>query len=164
MMTAEQLKASILQLAMEGKLVEQRPEEGTGEGLFHQIQAEKSKLVKEGKIKKQKPLRAIDEDEKPFDIPESWRWVRFGEIVSFRMGKTPPREDLSFWKRDIPWVSIADMIDGGVVVKTKEGISQGAFEKKFGSLISPKGTLIMSFKLSVRSVYKELHADRETGC
>ncbi|HCG59788.1 MAG TPA: hypothetical protein DEV97_07280 [Lachnospiraceae bacterium] len=152
MMTAEQLKASILQLAMEGKLVEQRPEEGTGEGLFHQIQAEKSKLVKEGKIKKQKPLRAIDEDEKPFDIPESWRWVRFGEIVSFRMGKTPPREDLSFWKRDIPWVSIADMIDGGVVVKTKEGISQGAFEKKFGSLISPKGTLIMSFKLSVGKV------------
>ena len=81
MMTAEQLKASILQLAMEGKLVEQRPEEGTGEGLFHQIQAEKAKLVKEGKMKKQKPLRAIDEDEKPFDIPESWRWVRFGEIV-----------------------------------------------------------------------------------
>ena len=68
------------------------------------------------------------------------------------MGKTPPREDLSFWKRDIPWVSIADMIDGGVVVKTKEGISQGAFEKKFGSLISPKGTLIMSFKLSVGKV------------
>ena len=69
MMTAEQLTASILQLAMEGKLVEQRPEEGTGEELYQQIQAEKVKLVKEGKIKKQKPLPEISEDEKLFEIP-----------------------------------------------------------------------------------------------
>ena len=151
-MTGQQLKNSTLQMAVQGKLVPQDPNDEPASVLIERIREEKQRLIKEGKIKKQKPLRAIDEDEKPFDIPESWRWVRFGEIVSFRMGKTPPREDLSFWKRDIPWVSIADMIDGGVVVKTKEGISQGAFEKKFGSLISPKGTLIMSFKLSVGKV------------
>ena len=69
MMTAEQLKASILQLAMEGKLVEQSPEEGTGEELYQKIQAEKATLVKEGKITKQKSLPEITDDEKPFDIP-----------------------------------------------------------------------------------------------
>lgn len=88
MMTAEQLTASILQLAMEGKLVEQRPEEGTGEELYQQIQAEKVKLVKEGKIKKQKPLPEISEDEKPFEIPESWKWVHLNYIAESSLGKT----------------------------------------------------------------------------
>ena len=87
-MTAEQLTASILQLAMEGKLVEQRPEEGTGEELYQQIQAEKVKLVKEGKIKKQKPLPEISEDEKPFEIPESWKWVHLNYIAESSLGKT----------------------------------------------------------------------------
>ena len=91
MMTAEQLRASILQFAMEGKLVEQRPEEGTGEELFQKIQDEKARLVKEGKIKKQKPLPEITNDEKPFDIPESWSWVRLGEISSTVTKGTTPR-------------------------------------------------------------------------
>lgn len=74
------MQKSILQLAIQGKLVEQRPEEGTGEELFQQIQAEKQALIKAGKIKKEKPLPEIAEDEIPFDIPDSWRWVTFGEI------------------------------------------------------------------------------------
>jgi len=77
-MTPQELKNSILQLAIQGKLVEQRPEEGTGEELYQQIQAEKQRLIKEGKIKKEKPLPEISEDEIPFDIPESWKWVRLG--------------------------------------------------------------------------------------
>lgn len=81
-MTPEQLKASILQYAIQGKLVEQRAEEGTGEELYQQIQAEKQRLIKEGKIKKDKPLPDIAEDEKPFDIPESWKWVRIGQIFN----------------------------------------------------------------------------------
>ena len=87
MMTAEQLKASILQLAMEGKLVEQSPEEGTGEELYQKIQAEKATLVKEGKSTKQKSLPEITDDEKPFDIPESWRWTYIGEIFDHNTGK-----------------------------------------------------------------------------
>lgn len=79
-MTPQELKNSILQLAIQGKLVEQRPEEGTGEELYRQIQAEKQKVIKEGTIKKEKPLPDIAEDEKPFDIPESWKWVRWGEL------------------------------------------------------------------------------------
>ena len=79
-MTPRELKNSLLQLAIQGKLVEQRPEEGTGEELYRQIQAEKQRLIKEGKIKKEKPLPDIAEDEVPFEIPESWKWVRWGEL------------------------------------------------------------------------------------
>ena len=80
-MTPQELKNSILQLAIQGKLVEQRPEEGTAEELYQQIQAEKQALIKAGKLKKEKPLPEIIEDEKPFDIPESWKWVRISEIT-----------------------------------------------------------------------------------
>jgi len=86
-MTPEQLKASILQYAIQGKLVEQRPEEGTGEELYRQIQEEKQRLIKAGKIKKEKSLPKIAEDEIPFDIPESWKWVRLPEIGTSSLGK-----------------------------------------------------------------------------
>lgn len=80
-MTPQQLKASILQYAIQGKLVEQRPEEGTGEELYQQIQAEKQRLIKAGKIKKEKALPEITEDEIPFDIPKTWCWIRLGELI-----------------------------------------------------------------------------------
>ena len=86
-MTPQELKNSILQLAIQGKLVEQRPEEGTAEELFARIQAEKQRLIKAGKIKKEKPLPEITEEEKPFEIPESWMWVRLGEIFQHNTGK-----------------------------------------------------------------------------
>ena len=86
-MTPEQLKASILQYAIQGKLVEQRAEEGTGEGLYQQIQAEKQRLIQEKKIKKEKPLAEISEDEIPFDIPESWKWCYIGELFLHNTGK-----------------------------------------------------------------------------
>lgn len=81
-MTPQELKNSILQLAIQGKLVEQRAEEGTAEELFARIQQEKQRLIAEKKIKKEKPLPEITEDEKSFEIPESWKWVRLGDIVS----------------------------------------------------------------------------------
>lgn len=84
----EDMKKSILKYAIQGKLVEQRPEEGTGEELYQQIQAEKQRLIAEKKIKKEKPLAEISEDEIPFDIPESWKWVRIPEIGTSSLGKT----------------------------------------------------------------------------
>lgn len=83
----EDMKKSILQYAIQGKLVEQRAEEGTGEELYQQIQAEKQQLIEEKKIKKEKPLAEISEDEIPFDIPGSWKWVRVGEIFAHNTGK-----------------------------------------------------------------------------
>ena len=88
-MTPQELKSSILQLAIQGKLVEQRPEEGTGEELYQQIQAEKKRLIQEDKIKKEKPLPEIAEDEVPFEIPESWKWVRVAQVVTLN-----PKNDL----------------------------------------------------------------------
>ena len=87
----DDMKKSLLQYAIQGKLVEQRPEEGTAEELFERIQKEKQRLIAEGKIKKEKPLPEITEEEKPFDIPESWKWVRLGEIVvkTIKRGKSP---------------------------------------------------------------------------
>ena len=90
-MTPQELKNSILQLAIQGKLVEQRPKEGTAEELFARIQQEKQRLIAEKKIKKEKPLPKITEDEKPFDIPESWKWVRLRNIVYNRGQLTPQR-------------------------------------------------------------------------
>ena len=81
-MTPQELKNSILQLAIQGKLVEQRAEEGTGDELYQQVQAEKKELIKAGKLKKEKPLPEITEDEIPFEIPESWKWVRLGNVCS----------------------------------------------------------------------------------
>ena len=80
------MKKSILQYAIQGKLVEQRPEEGTGDELYRQIQAEKQRLIKDGRIKKEKPLAEITEDEKPYDIPDNWTWVRFGDLGSYKKG------------------------------------------------------------------------------
>ena len=90
-MTPQELKNSILQLAIQGRLVEQRPEEGTAQELYQQIQAEKQRLIKEGKVKKEKPLPEITEDEKPFEIPESWMWCRLNDIVAktVKRGKSP---------------------------------------------------------------------------
>ena len=109
------MQKSILQTAIQGKLVEQHPEEGTGEELFQQIQAEKQALIKSGKIKKEKPLPEITEDEIPFDIPESWRWVRWGDLSqSIQYGYNAPAQE----KGRIKMVRISDIQDGKVLWDT----------------------------------------------
>ena len=81
------MQKAILGQAIQGKLVEQRAEEGTGEELFKAIQAEKQQLIQEGKLKKQKALPEITEDQIPFEIPETWKWVRLGEISTYSQTK-----------------------------------------------------------------------------
>ncbi len=90
------MQKSLLQMAIQGKLVEQRPEEGTGEELFKQIQAEKQSLIKAGKIKKEKPMPEITEDEIPFEIPESWKWVRLLSVVEIATNLVQPAEYLDY--------------------------------------------------------------------
>lgn len=116
-MTPQELKSSILQLAIQGKLVEQRPEEGTGEELYQQIQAEKKRLMKEGKIKKEKPLPEIAEDEVPFEIPEGWKWVRLGDVASVLGGKRiPAGRTLTTENTGYKYIRVSDMKNGSVSI------------------------------------------------
>ena len=87
-MNTELLKKKILDLAIRGKLVEQRPEEGTAEDLYQQIQEERANLIKEGKLKKKKPLSPIIDEEIPFEVPKRWMWVRL-ENISLRLSDGP---------------------------------------------------------------------------
>ncbi|MFT0243126.1 restriction endonuclease subunit S [Bacteroides thetaiotaomicron] len=163
----EQLRKSILQEAIQGKLVPQCSDEGTAQELLEQIKLEKQKLIKDGKLKKSALTDSVifkGDDNKyyeqvgneniditeeiPFDLPENWTWVRFGQYVRMSIGKTPPRGETKYWANGkYPWVSISDMSDYGLVTTTKESVSEYA-KSLFGE-ISPVGTLIMSFKLTV---------------
>ena len=86
----DKLKQSVLQYAMEGKLVKQDPSDEPASELIKKIKNEKAELIKEGKIKKSKKLPAITDDDKPFDIPDSWEWVRLGSILYNLDGKRVP--------------------------------------------------------------------------
>ena len=163
------LKKSILQEAIQGKLVPQIAEEGTAKELLEQIKAEKQRLVKEGKLKKSalndsvifkgddnKYYEQIGEncnditDEIPFDLPYNWCWCRFSNIVSMTIGKTPARGEQTYWiNGKYNWVSISDMVDGGLISTTKEKVSDLAVKEVFSAPISEKGSLLMSFKLSI---------------
>ena len=163
----DKLKKSILQEAIQGRLVPQITEEGTAQELLEQIKQEKLHLLKEGKLKKSALVDSViykgddnkyyeqvgNEDiditeEIPFDLPDNWTWVRFGQYIRMSIGKTPPRGETKYWTNGkYPWVSISDMSDYGLVTTTKESVSEYA-KSLFGE-ISPVGTLIMSFKLTV---------------
>lgn len=110
----EDMKKSVLQYAIQGKLVEQRPEEGTAEELYRQIQTEKKRLIKEGKIKKEKPLPEIAEDEIPFDIPGSWKWVRLSTIGITQTGNTPSKSHPEYIGIDIPFITPGDILNGQI--------------------------------------------------
>ena len=165
----ESLKKSILQEAIQGKLVPQIAEEGSAQELLEQIKKEKRKLIKEGKLKKSALndsviFRGDDNryyeqigancnditDEIPFDLPYNWCWCRFSNIVSMTIGKTPARGEQTYWiNGKYNWVSISDMVDGDTISTTKEKVSDLAVKEIFSAPISEKGSLLMSFKLSI---------------
>jgi len=163
------LKKSVLQEAIQGKLVPQIEAEGTAQELLEQIQQEKQKLAKEGKLKKSALNDSIifkGDDNKyyeqigskvvditgdiPFEIPPTWMWCRFGTIVKMRIGKTPPRGEQVYWSNGKHnWVSISDMVEGGTIKAVKEKVSDIAVNEIFKCYPTPKGSLLMSFKLTV---------------
>lgn len=105
----DQLKQTILQLAVMGKLVPQDPNDEPASVLLERIAEEKAQLIKEKKIKKQKALPPISDDEKPFDLPKGWEWARFGELGYDLGGGTPSKGNSEYWGGSIPWVSPKDM-------------------------------------------------------
>lgn len=98
----------ILSLAIKGKLVEQNPEDEPASELLKRIKEEKERLIKEKIIKKEKELPKIEEDEIPFEIPESWEWVRLGKIGNISSGKTPKTEEVTN-NGIYPYFKISDM-------------------------------------------------------
>ena len=141
-MTPEQLKASILQYAIQGKLVEQRPEEGTGEELYQQMQTDKQTLIREKKIKKEKPLPDIIDDKIPFDVPESWKWVKVGNVGSWSSGATPSRTNPAYYGGSIPWLKTGDLNDG-FIQEVPEYITDLALEKT-SLRLNPIGSVLMA--------------------
>ena len=153
-MNAQDLKNSILQLAVQGKLVGQRAEEGTARELLEQIAAEKAQLIKEGKIKKEKPLPEITEEEIPFEIPETWEWVRVNDIFNVKSAMRIHQTD---WQSSgIPFFRGRELVQliktGGVdfdIYISKElyekNKEKGGVPSKNDILVTAVGTIGMSY-------------------
>ena len=105
-------KKAILQEAVQGKLVPQNTDEGNAKDLLEEIKKEKAKLIKEGKIKKEKPFPEISEDEIPFDIPDNWCYIRPTDIGYFSSGKTPKLNEITN-EGYIPYFKVSDMNNKG---------------------------------------------------
>lgn len=109
------LRELILELAVRGKLVPQDANDEPASALLKRIQAEKAKLIAEGKIRKDKPLPLITDEEMPFELPHGWEWVRLGRIGDWGAGATPLRSISSYYGGETPWFKsgelTADFID-----------------------------------------------------
>ena len=138
------LRKSILQFAVQGSLVEQRPEEGTSEEWYKQVRKERKRLIEEGAIKEAKSIAEISDDEIPFDIPDSWKWFRIGEVFDLINGFTPLRTNPEFWsEKDIPWFTIDDVHrQGRFITTTEKYISQKALPKKTNRIVPPDSVLL----------------------
>ena len=150
-MLADKLRKSVLQSAIQGKLTEQLATDDNVEDLLQAIKKEKELLIKEKKIKKQKPLPEITEDEIPFAIPENWKWVRLGEIGKIIGGGTPKTTNLEYWQNGkIAWITPADMknIKGKYISCGKKNITLLGLEKSSAQLL-PKGSILFSSRAPI---------------
>jgi type I restriction enzyme S subunit len=139
----KKLRELILELAVRGKLVPQDANDEPASELLKKIEAEKVRLVKEGKIKKQKPLPPISDDEKPFGLPNSWECERIGTFGIVGTGSTPSRSNPDYWEPpEFNWVSSGET-SGFFVNATKEKVSALAIKETNVSLY-PAGTLIVA--------------------
>ncbi|EHZ5136309.1 hypothetical protein WMK_00326 [Enterococcus faecalis ATCC 35038] len=152
-----QLKQKVLDVAMQGKLVPQDPNDEPASVLLEKIRAEKLKLFEEGKLKKKDLVETeiVKGDDNAYyeKLPDSWNCVTLSSIVDYRMGKTPDTKNEAYWiGPGFPWVSIADMGKNRYVTSTSRTVTEKALSEVFNHIVSPKGTLIMSFKLSIGKV------------
>ena len=169
-MKAEQLRRSILQLAIQGKLVPQDPADEPASVLLERIRAEKQRLIKEGKIKKDKGDSVIFKgddncyyektgsevknitDEIPFDIPDSWCWVRLSNFGNISAGGTPDRGNPNYWGGSIPWLKISDITSSKKFVSTcTEFITDEGMNNSSAKLL-PTGTILYTIFATIGEV------------
>ncbi|HAS6672503.1 restriction endonuclease subunit S [Vibrio parahaemolyticus] len=118
----DQLKQTILQLAVMGKLVPQDPSDEPAAELLKRIAEEKAQLVKEKKIKKEKALPPIAEDEKPFELPNGWEWCRLEDVVDIQSGITKGRKLAGRELKTIPYLSVANVQRGYLILNNVKEI------------------------------------------
>lgn len=137
------LKQTILQLAVMGKLVPQDPSDEPASELLKRIEQEKAQLVKEGKIKKQKPLPPVSDGERPFELPQGWEWSRIIGIAQIGTGATPSRDNPDYWRHpDHNWVTSGET-SSPFIFNTDQKISAKAVKETNVTIYSP-GTLIIA--------------------
>ncbi|CAM3562609.1 TPA: restriction endonuclease subunit S [Escherichia coli] len=142
--SVDALKQTILQLAVMGKLVPQDPNDEPASELLKRIAQEKAQLVKEGKIKKQKPLPPISDEEKPFELPEGWEWCKFGltsEFINGDRGSNYPNKN-EYVSQGIPWINTGHIEKNGTLTVTEMNfITEGKFNELRSGKIQ-KGDLV----------------------
>ena len=151
------LKSKIIDAGIQGKLTEQLPEDGNAEELYQQIQQEKLALEKAGKVKKSKPLPPISEEEKPFDIPDNWKWVRLDDICKSVMDgdhQPPPQV-----KSGVPFLVISNISSGKIDLTETRHVPQEYFDALSEERIACKGDVLFtvtgSFGIPVKVTVKE---------
>ena len=169
---ADKLRKSILQLAIQGKLVKQNPDDEPASELVKKIYAEKQKLIAEGKIKKDKTESYIYKgddnryyekigknepvditDDLPFDIPDSWEWIRLFNISDISAGGTPDRATPQYWQNGtIPWLKISDITSSNKYVKkATEYITEEGIDKSSAKIFS-KGTILYTIFATIGEI------------
>ena len=149
----DKLRKSILQQAVQGKLTERDSDDEPASELLKRIRAEKAKLIAEGKIKKEKPLPPITDEEKPFEIPDTWEWIRLTDVGEVSRGKSKhrPRNDRVLYDG-----GIYPLIQTGDVARSNGKITKcTAFYNDFGlaqSRMWSKGTLCMTIAANIADV------------
>ncbi|MEI7995570.1 MAG: restriction endonuclease subunit S, partial [Methylococcaceae bacterium] len=144
----KKLRELILELAVRGKLVPQDASDEPASELLKRIAAEKAKLVAEGKIKKSKPLAEITDDEKPFNSPPNWEWVRLGVIGDWGAGATPLRSISSYYGGEIPWFKSGEL-SADFIDTSEESITDLALKECSLRLNKPGDVLLAMYGATI---------------
>lgn len=154
----KQIRQSILQYAVQGKLIEQNPQDEPASELLKRIKAEKEQLIKDGKIKKEKPLPPITQDEIPYDLPQGWQWVRLGEILTKLTDgahKTP-----NYQSSGVPFLSVKDISSGYIDFSNTKFISESEHKELFKRCNPQKGDMLLT-KVGTTGVPAIVETDKE---
>lgn len=140
---ADKMRKAVLQAAIEGKLTDQREDDGNARDLLIQIEAEKQRLIKAGEIKRQKSLPDITEEEQPFDIPDSWEWVRLGDLcLKVSSGSTPAGGKAVYKEKGVSFIRSQNVHNDGLVLDNVAFIDEATHKKKPNGAIFAKDILL----------------------
>ena len=161
------LKRFILDLAVRGKLLPQDPHDEPASELLKKIAKEKKKLIAEGKIKKEKPLPDISKEEKPFEVPRGWEWVRVGNLIKLWNGFAFKSED--FQTYGVPVIRIGDLKNGQVDISQNVKVSEEFANKMKPEIFIPEGALLIAMsgattgKVAINRTEKKILLNQRVG-